>query len=56
VAKKLAKPGAASKLNTDRQFLRRLRDAGRRQADDWLAANFDFLGAGSSIALHEEFL
>jgi hypothetical protein len=44
----MAKLGAASKLNTDRGFLGRLRDAGRRHADDWLAANFDLLGARSA--------
>ena len=47
----MAKLGAASKLNTDRGFLGRLRDAGRRHADDWLAANFDLLGARSTIDL-----
>jgi NTE family protein len=52
----LAKLGAASKLNADRRFLGRLRDAGRRHADDWLAANFDLLGATSTIDLQKEFL
>src|SRR5580700_6758088 len=49
----LAKLGAASKLNADRRFLQRLRDAGRRQADDWLAGHFDLLGAESTIDLQE---
>ena len=49
----LGKLGAASKLNADRRFLRRLRDAGRRQADDWLAAHFDRLGAESTVDLQE---
>ena len=49
----MAKLGAASKLNADRGFLGRLRDAGRRHADDWLAANFDLLGARSTIDLKE---
>jgi NTE family protein len=49
----LAKLGAASKLNADRRFLGRLRGAGRRRADDWLAANFDLLGATSTIDLQE---
>jgi NTE family protein len=48
-----AKLGAASKLNPDRGFLGRLRDAGRRQADDWLVANFDLLGAKSTIDMKE---
>jgi NTE family protein len=52
----LAKLGAASKLNADRRFLGRLRDAGRRHAHDWLAANFDLLGAGSTVDLQQEFL
>jgi NTE family protein len=49
----LAKLGAASKLNADRRFLRRLRDAGRRQADDWLAAHFDLLGTKSTVELKD---
>jgi len=49
----MAKLGAASKLNADPRFLSRLRDAGRRHADDWLAANFDLLGARSTIDLKE---
>jgi NTE family protein len=49
----LAKLGAASKLNADRRFLRRLRDAGRRQADDWLAAHFDLLGTKSTVDLKD---
>jgi NTE family protein len=48
-----AKLGAASKLNSDRNFLGRLRAAGRRQADDWLAANFDLLGAKSTVDMKE---
>ena len=48
-----AKLGAASKLNADRRFLGRLREVGRRHADDWLAANFDLLGARSTIDLKE---
>jgi NTE family protein len=49
----LAKLGAASKLNTDRRFLQRLRDAGRRRADGWLAAHFDLIGAESTVDLQE---
>jgi NTE family protein len=48
-----AKLGAASKLNADRGFLGRLRDAGRRQADGWLATNFDLLGKKSTIDVKE---
>jgi NTE family protein len=48
--------GAASKLNADKQFLRRLRDAGRRHTERWLAANFDLLGCESTIELQKEFL
>jgi NTE family protein len=48
-----AKPRAASKLNADRRFLGRLREAGRRHADDWLATNFDLLGAKSTVDLKE---
>jgi NTE family protein len=48
--------GTASKLNADRQFLTRLRDAGRRQAEGWLGANFDFLGRKSTVDIRRQYL
>jgi NTE family protein len=40
---------AASKLTPDRQFVERLRDLGRAQAEDWLDRNFAALGKRSTI-------
>jgi NTE family protein len=48
--------GVASKLNGDWDFLTYLRDQGRDHADKWLAANFDRLGAESTIDIRKEYL
>jgi NTE family protein len=48
--------GAASKVNADRQFLLRLRNTGRRNAEAWLNANFHRLGHESTADLEEDFL
>lgn len=48
--------GVATKLNPDWDFLCRLRDAGRRRAEEWLVAHFDDVGSRSSIELAEVFL
>jgi NTE family protein len=42
---------AASKLTPDRQFVERLRDLGRAQAEAWLDRNFAALGKRSTIDL-----
>ncbi len=52
----MAQLGVATKLNPDWDFLCRLRDAGRRRAEDWLDENFDRVGHDSSIDLAEIFL
>jgi NTE family protein len=48
--------GVATKLNPDWDFLCRLRDAGRRRAEEWLVQHFDTVGQGSSVDLAELFL
>jgi NTE family protein len=48
--------GVSSKLNADWRFLCELRDAGRAQADVWLAQTYDAVGERSSVDLHAEFL
>jgi NTE family protein len=48
--------GVATKLNPDWDFLVRLRDAGRRNADAWLDQNFDSVGKASSVDIGETFL
>ena len=52
----IAQLGVSSKLNADRQFLTRLRNSGRRQAEGWLAANFDFLGRQSTVDIRRQYL
>jgi NTE family protein len=52
----MAQLGVATKLNPDWDFLCRLRDAGRRKAEEWLEANFDRIGRESSVDLAELFL
>ena len=42
---------ALSKFNAHPVFVRALRDEGRKQADKWLAANFELLGVRSSFSL-----
>ncbi|MEM6619429.1 MAG: patatin-like phospholipase family protein [Pseudomonadota bacterium] len=51
----LAPLGAASKLNVEWAFLKRLRDAGRETAQAWLAANFEHLGQRSTVDLWHMF-
>jgi NTE family protein len=48
--------GSASKANADREFLERLRDAGRRHADEWLSADFDRVGLESTTDIQADFL
>lgn len=43
--------GVSSKLDTDWSFLARLRDSGRRCADQWLETNFAHLGRRSTLDL-----
>jgi len=44
-----------SMVNIDWDFLTRLREAGRHQADLWLAANYDRLGETSTIDVQEKY-
>ena len=48
--------GASSKLNTDWEFLRHLKDIGRRTADVWLAQNYDSVGRASTVDIRAKFL
>jgi NTE family protein len=48
--------GHTSKLNADWEFLTFLKDIGRERASEWLAANFDALGARSSVDLRQAYL
>lgn len=48
--------GFATKFDTDWDFLCRLRDMGRRTAEEWLKSNFDAVGRESSVNLAEVFL
>jgi NTE family protein len=48
--------GVSSKLNCDWEFLTHLRDVGREAAETWLAANFDAIGAQSTVDLQEMYL
>lgn len=48
--------GASSKLNTEWQFLRHLFEVGRTTADEWIDANFDHLGAQSTVDIPTMFL
>jgi NTE family protein len=47
-------PGS-SRLNNGWDFLCHLFEVGRERADHWLAANFDHLGAESSVNLEEKY-
>lgn len=47
---------AASKMNTDWEFLTMLRDRGRVLAGEWLAHNFEHLNVRSTVDLKKEFL
>jgi NTE family protein len=48
--------GVASKYNADWDFLTHLRDVGRACAEEWVAANFCYLGARSTIDIHARYL
>jgi NTE family protein len=52
----MLKLGVASKLNADWSFLVDLRDAGREQAEAWLARNYDQIGKASTIDIHTDYL
>jgi NTE family protein len=52
----MVKLGVASKLNADWSFLVDLRDAGRAQAEAWLAANYDRIGQASTVDIHAAYL
>jgi NTE family protein len=46
----------ASKFNPNWDFLCELRDEGRQTAKDWLAHNFEHIGARSTLDLRKEYL
>jgi NTE family protein len=46
----------ANTLDADWDFLMRLRDSGRRHAEEWVAANFDRLGEASTIDIAKQYL
>jgi len=46
----------SSKYDTNWGFLKHLRDLGRKEAEKWLADNFDNLGHKSAVNLHQDFL
>jgi len=45
----------SSRLNGDWDFLLYLHARGRARADEWLAANFDRIGSGSTISLEDKY-
>ena len=53
--KEMAKFGASSKLNIDRDFIDLLFELGRSTTETWLANNFRELGANTSIDLQKLF-
>jgi NTE family protein len=53
-AEAMSKLPHSSKLNGDWGFLVHLYEIGRRRAEDWLASNFDRLGAETSINLQSD--
>jgi NTE family protein len=52
----MAQLGVATKLNPDWDFLCKLRDTGRRKAQEWLTKNYARVGQNSSIDLADIFL
>ncbi|MNG34219.1 hypothetical protein D3C84_1206550 [compost metagenome] len=46
----------SSKYNADWDFLRGMRDNGRREAEVWLTENYPSIGERSSIDIRKEFL
>ncbi len=51
----LNKLGYSSKLNTSYQFLKTLKEEGRKVADEWLDKNFHKIGSNSTFDLEEHF-
>lgn len=48
--------GVSSKLNTDWDFIQRLRQLGRRQAEDWLGKHYEHIGERSTCDIRQTFL
>lgn len=48
--------GVSSKLNTDWLFIQKLRNLGRKMAEEWIEKNYDKLGYESTCNLDEVFL
>jgi NTE family protein len=46
----------SSKMNAEWKFLMHLFDIGRERADKWLAANFDKIGAETTVDLKAKYL
>ena len=53
--KKMRPLGASSKMNTEWNFLRHLRDIGRQAAGEWIERNYDSLGVRSTVDLRRMF-
>jgi NTE family protein len=53
---RMAELGVATKLDPDWEFVSKLRDDGRRKAEEWLDQNFDSIGRKSTIDLAQAFL
>lgn len=51
----LSQLGYSSKLNTSYQFLKKLKEEGRKVADKWLKENFHKLGTNSTFDIEEHF-
>lgn len=51
----LSKLGYSSKLNTSYQFLKKLKEEGRRVADEWLKTSYDKIGSNSTFDIEEHF-
>lgn len=52
----LSKLGYSSKFNTSYQFLKKLKEEGRKVADEWLNKNFDKLNTTSTFDIEKHFL
>jgi NTE family protein len=48
--------GASSKLNADWEFLQKLRQLGRKKAEEWLVTCYDKLGEESTCDIRGLFL
>ncbi|MCX8142867.1 MAG: patatin-like phospholipase family protein [Bacteroidia bacterium] len=51
----LSKLGYSSKLNTSLQFLKKLKEEGRKVADEWLEKNYEKIGSNSTFNVEEHF-